>query len=408
MSSCRSEKAHRVAIVTGVLDLGGTTTFLCNLGGELLRRGVPTAVFSFKQDNPLAEDFDRQHIPVFTTDNRRHIYEDCLVRHLQALARFQPTVIVASLAADAFEVLRYAPPGIFRIGMAQSHDPGVYRTIRCYASQVDAMGAVSQAIHRTIPSLPEFANVPVHYLPYGVPMPAAAANRKCEPGAPLRILYLGRLEQAQKRVRCFPEILAQLAASGIPFHWTIAGHGAEAGLLHSSMTSPSPTQTVSFLGKVPYAEVPRVLAEHDIYLLASGFEGLPLSLLEAMASGLVPVVSDLASGIREVVDETSGMLVNPDHIPGYAQAIVRLHHHREQLQRLRRNVREKVEREFSVAAMTDRWVGILPMAPENPPAWAAKWRVQPILMNPNSWRFTRPMRFVRRWGLRVKRRDDRV
>jgi len=397
-----SAAGHRVALVTGVLDLGGTTTFLCNLGGELLRRGIPTAVFSFRQHHPLAKDFERQQIPVFATDERRFIYEDCLVRILGEIARFQPTVVVASLAATAFEVLRYVPAGTFRIGMAQSHDPGVYRTIGFYAGHVDAMAAVSKAIHQTIPTLPEFAKVPVHYLPYGVPIPAAPTAPASAPGTPLRILYLGRLEQSQKRVRCFPEILARLAASGIPFHWTIAGEGEEGPLLRSTMRSPSPTQTISFIGKVQYSDVPRVLAEHDLFLLASGFEGLPLSLLEAMASGLVPVVSDLASGIREVVDETSGLLVDPNHIPGYADAIAHLHHHRDELARLRRNVRDKVEREFSVGAMTDRWLRVLPAAPGTPPAWAAKWSVQPILMGADSWRFSPPMRLLRRYALRLK------
>ena len=395
---------HRIALVTGVLDLGGTTTFLCNLGGELLRRGVPTAVFSFKQDHPLAKDFERQQIPVFATNQRRFIYEDCLVQILAEIARFQPTTVVASISATSFEVLRYTPPGTFRFGMAQSHDPGVYNTIGFYAGHLDAMGAVSKAIHETIPTLPGFARVPVHYLPYGVPIPAAPTAAPAAPNAPLRILYLGRLEQSQKRVRCFPEILARLTASGIPFHWTIAGDGDEGPLLRSTMKSASTTQTVEFIGKVQYSDVPQVLAEHDLYLLASGFEGLPLSLLEAMASGLVPVVSDLASGIREVVDESSGLLVNPDHIPGYADAIVRLHHHRDELQRLRQNVRLKVAREFSVAAMTDRWLRMLPPAPKVPPAWPAKWSVRPILMDADSWRFSLPMRWARRCALRLKNR----
>ena len=267
------------------------------------------------------------------------------------------------------------------------------------------MGAVSRAIHETIPTLPEFVGVPVHYLPYGVPMPAQTSGSTPASGAPLRILYLGRLEESQKRVRCFPEILQRLVASGIPFHWTIAGDGAEGPWLRSALKSASPTQTVSFMGKVEYSDVPRVLAGHDVFLLASAFEGLPLSLLEAMACGLVPVVSDLPSGIREVVDETSGVLVKPDHIPGYADAIARLHQDRAGLDGLRLNVRTKVEREFSVAAMTDRWVRMLPAAPPRPPVWPQKWSARPILMNPGSWRFSAPMRWARRWALQVKRRD---
>ena len=46
--SLTNEKRHRVALVTGVLDLGGTTTF-CNLAGELIRRALKAKVFSFSR-----------------------------------------------------------------------------------------------------------------------------------------------------------------------------------------------------------------------------------------------------------------------------------------------------------------------------------------------------------------------
>ncbi|MGO8674853.1 MAG: glycosyltransferase family 4 protein [Limisphaerales bacterium] len=395
---------HRVALVTGVLDLGGTTTFLCNLAGELIRRNLHAEVFSFEQDNPLAGDFARLKIPVFTTDQRRMIFEDRLRCILRELARFGPTSVVANLSATSFEALRYVPPGVFRIGMAQSHDAGVYRTVRAYAPHVDAMGAVSTTIRETLAGLPEFARVSVHYLPYGVPMPAPETLAARDPHAPLRILYLGRVQHEQKRVRLFPQILQTLAASGIPFHWTIAGDGPERAFLQAAMKSPSQAQTVSFPGKIPYDGVPRVLSEHNLFLLASDYEGLPLSLLEAMARGLVPVVSDLPSGVCEVVDAATGRLVPPANVSGYAEAILWLHSHREEMERLSRNAREAVRHKFSAAAMADRWLGVLDAAPSQPVSWPGRQKIKPILLAANPWRFSPPARLARRWLLRLRRR----
>jgi glycosyltransferase involved in cell wall biosynthesis len=395
-----SETPHRLALVTGVLDLGGTTTFLCNLAGELIRRHHEAAVFSFEQDNPLAGDFARLKIPVFATDQRRMIFEDRLQRILREVARFGPTAMAANLSATSFETLRYAPSGVFRIGMAQSHDPGVYRTVRAYAPQMEAMGAVSKTIRQTLAALPEFAGLPVHYLPYGVPISGPGSIAAAGPGAPLRILYLGRIQHEQKRVRLFPQILQALAASGIPFHWTVAGEGPERPFLQAAMKSASLAQTVSFPGKIAYADVPRVLSEHNLFLLASDYEGLPLSLLEAMARGLVPVVSDLPSGVGEVVDSTTGKLVPPENVSGYAEAIIWLHSHREEMGRLSQNAREAVRRDFSVAAMTDRWLRVLEGAPARPVSWPGHWKIKPILEARNPWRFSPPFRLVRRWLLR--------
>jgi len=400
--SSMSGKRHRVALVTGVLDLGGTTTFLCNLAGELLRRDFKAGVFSLEQDNPLAGDFARLKIPVFTTDQRRRIFEDRLESVLLELARFEPTSVVANLSATSFEALRYVPSGVFRIGTAQSHDPGVYRTVRAYAPQMDAIGAVSKTIQQTLATLPEFARLPVHYLPYGVPMPAPETLVAHDPGAPLRILYLGRLQQEQKRVRLFPQILQALAASGMPFHWTVAGEGPERAFLQAAMKSPAPAQTVSFPGMIRYDDVPRVLSEHNVFLLASDYEGLPLSLLEAMARGLVPVVSDLPSGVCEVVGSTTGRLVPPDNVSGYAEAILWLRSHGEEMGRLSRNAREAVRHKFSVAAMTDRWLSVLDGAPARPVSWPGHWKIKPILLARNPWRFSPPLRLARRWLLRLK------
>jgi len=382
--------------------LGGSTTFLINFGGELVRRGIPVEVMSFEKDNPMSSDFERQNVPLLCLDQRRVIFEDRLKIVLQNLVRFQPTAVVSTLGATSFEVLRYLPKGIFRIGMAQSHDPNVYAVMGRYTPWMDSMAVVSRTMKQTVASMPEFARVPVANLPYGVPMCRDTELPAKDVTRPLRILYLGRLSQEQKRVRLFPEILRQICDTGMPFHWTVAGAGDELSFLETNLKTRSPDQTISFAGPVRYADVPMVLKQHDIYLLASDYEGLPLSLLEAMGHGLVPVVSDLESGIREVVDETVGVLVPVNDVSGYARAIIRLHEHREELAAKSATARARVQREFSVAAMTDRWLAALP--PAKPPIefWPARWRIQAILAAGNPLHFSRPVRMLRRIAARMR------
>ena len=170
MQDVSSSSPHRVAFVTGGLKLGGSTTFLCNLAGEFIRRGVPAGVFSFERENPLAADFQRLNIPIQVWNERRLIFEDRLRQVLQRLAAFQPTVVVANLGPVSFEVLRYLPPGIFRIGMGQSDDPIVYDMMRLYTPWMDLAAMVSQTMRQKAAAMPEFARVPVAYLAYGVPM----------------------------------------------------------------------------------------------------------------------------------------------------------------------------------------------------------------------------------------------
>jgi glycosyltransferase involved in cell wall biosynthesis len=402
MESNVRQPVHRIALISGGLALGGSTTFLINFAGELIRRGLPAEVFSFEKENPMAADFQKQNIPVLGLDQRRLIFEDRLGEVLRQLARFRPTVVVSTLGAISFEVLRYSPGGIFRIGLGQSDDPNVYGMMRQYAPWIDLVAMVSQTMKQKAGVLPEFAHVPVTYLPYGVPFDSMAGLAPRDGNTPLRILYLGRLAREQKRVHLFPEILRQLGASGMPFHWTIAGEGEDRGFLEANLKTVSAGQTVSFAGAVRYAKVPALLKQHDIFLLASDYEGLPLSLLEAMGNGLVPVVSDLKSGIPEVVDPGNGCLVPVNDVSGYASAIINLHAHRGELAAKSAAARARVQTKFSVAAMTDRWLTTFPTSPIASPVWPQRWRIAAPMAARNPLYFSPPLRFLRRLAVQLR------
>jgi glycosyltransferase involved in cell wall biosynthesis len=392
----------RVALVTGSLNLGGSTTFLCNLGGELIRRKIPVEVLSFERENPLAEDFRQLNVPVLCQDEQRNIFEDRLQAVLWELSRFQPTVVLATLSAISFEVLRYLPAGVFRVGVGQADGATVYELMRDYTPWSDLLAVVSQTMKQNLEAVLGSARVPVCYLPYGVSMPEKEMTRKTAAGVPLRILYLGRLYQEQKRVRLFPDILDQLKSSGLPFHWTIAGEGVEKEFLERTMKSAPPHQTISFPGQIRYQDVPRLLREHDIFLLASDYEGLPLSLLEAMGHGLVPVVSDLPSGIPEVVNTDNGILVPVNDVGGYARAIVHLHEHRDELAAKSAAARARVRKEFSVEAMTDRWLAAFPKEPAVNGTWPADWKIKSPLPARHPVYYSPPMRALRRLAAKFR------
>src|SRR5207302_4933447 len=154
----------RVALVTDAVTVGGATTFLCNLGGELVRRGIPVEVHGLETENPLGSDFAALQIPV-RCQQERLIHEDRLAVVLKRLREFKPTVVLANLGQVSFEILRYMPAGVLRVAVAHADQPGVYQALRPYAGEMDLLGAVSETIRSKFAQLPEFANVPVRYLP---------------------------------------------------------------------------------------------------------------------------------------------------------------------------------------------------------------------------------------------------
>ena len=262
---------------------------------------------------------------------------------------------------------------------------------------MDVLVGVSEKIAATARSLPAFGRVDVRCIHCGVPIPEPR-QRISDSSTPLRIIYLGRVHQVAKRVRLFPTILRHLCESQIPFSWTIMGDGPELDFLKTNMQTSRPDQQVHFTGPLSTPEVSALLSQHDVFLLASDFEGLPMSLLESMAHGLVPVVSDIESGIREVVDSNNGIRVAIDDIPGYARAIIHLHENRDALAAMGQSARDMVLKAFSVRVMADRWLDLVASYQPVSAEWPGKFNIRPTLELEGQIKFHPAFRPLRRLG----------
>jgi glycosyltransferase involved in cell wall biosynthesis len=116
------------------------------------------------------------------------------------------------------------------------------------------------------------------------------------------------------------DAMAELSRRGTACDLVIVGDGPCRHDLEARVKSRGLAQVVSFLGQC--RDMPSFYHSIDVLALPSvALEGLPLSILEAMASGL-PVVSTLLSGIPEVVaDGVSGSLVRPGDVGALADAL---------------------------------------------------------------------------------------
>lgn len=147
-------------------------------------------------------------------------------------------------------------------------------------------------------------------------------------GSECRIVSVGSLVPV-KGHSVLLEATRQLKDWGVAFRCEIIGDGPLRGFLRSRIEELGLGTEVVLRGPQPREEVVRSLARSDVAVLASHptpdgrREGIPVALMEAMASGL-PVVSSDLSGIPELVTPEAGILVPPDDPEGLASAIRRL------------------------------------------------------------------------------------
>jgi len=139
-----------------------------------------------------------------------------------------------------------------------------------------------------------------------------------------------------------------LRDAGVDLLVLVAGDGPLRGELEQQATALSlDERTVRFLGARP--DVDDLLCASDFFVLPSDSEGLPLSVLEAMAHG-VPIVASDVGGIPEIIDhDIHGLLVPPGDPNALAAAIRRLVDDPALRRRLGETARARANGEFSLS-----------------------------------------------------------
>lgn len=93
------------------------------------------------------------------------------------------------------------------------------------------------------------------------------------------------------------------------FHLTIIGDGAEKERLQILAKELNVEDNLTFTGRIPNDEIPKLLAQHPIYISMPETEGVSASLFEAMAAGCFPIVSDIPGNQAFITTFENGLLV---------------------------------------------------------------------------------------------------
>ncbi len=215
-------------------------------------------------------------------------------------------------------------------GMAKEHEAGI-----------DGFITYARLIYEKLQRLLPHRRDAIFYLPYGVPIPSEV--RTASTGA-IRLLLVARLEAA-KGIYELPAIDEALLARGVQPRWTIVGSGPDGDIVRAQWRS----SRVHWTGLLPNSDVLGLYREHDVLVLPTRMEGFPVSLLEAMAAGVVPVVTDLPGGIQQAVRPgVTGYLHPFSDVSGFAESIAGLHYDRTRLEKMSVAARQIVQEEFDI------------------------------------------------------------
>ena len=248
------------------------------------------------------------------------------------------------------------------VGVLHADDVWYYNLAEQYRASVSALVGVSERVARRTREIVGRGDPrPVVTIPCGIPIPANArtVGGAGEADARARLLWMGRIDERQKRVSDLARIAEVLARDGVRFQLDIVGDGYDTSLIQQGLSATT-LPHVFFHGWLPQAAVTRMLAAADVLLLPSNFEGMPLAGMEALAHGC-GVVASSRSGLEEYQQRPSARGCLWIHAVGDVEAAARAVREALSLQPVARSLSARcfATEEFAIATCMDRYDRIL-------------------------------------------------
>ncbi len=169
---------------------------------------------------------------------------------------------------------------------------------------------------------------------------------------PMRIGYLGRIEPNKGMTELLKACM-KLKDSGMDFHLLLAGKEQTEGEYLPEFKRQLGDK-FCYEGVVSGQQKRDFLRGLDVFILPTYFEGLPMSLLECMSYGIVPVTTAVGSIPQVVKDGVNGLFIKVHDVESIAKALRKLDEERDLLHKLGREARNTIFDKFSMEGYVEK------------------------------------------------------
>ena len=363
-SSPPSSRRLKVMLLVPTLDQSGAEKQLVLLACRLPPDEFDVHVVAMTRSGPLAKEL-ADHGVRLTVLGKKWKFDPFTFWRLRKLIQGElPDILHTWLfAANAYARLI--------VGHLMSHRPNIVGSERCVdvwksgwqlwldqklIGRTDRLIGNSHAVAEFYRSI-GYPDDIVRVIHNGISIPenfttdreALLAELEIPVGSPV-IGFIGRMAR-QKRGEDIVFAMALVAILRPDAHLLMIGEGPERDKLMKFARDIGIDNLVRFTGH--RADAAKFLSVMDVFWLASDFEGLSNSLMEAMAAGVPCIASDIPPNRELVVDGETGFLVRVGDRVGFQQFTDRLLSDAELARRLGDAGRERMRREFNIDSMVD-------------------------------------------------------
>ena len=346
-------------------DIGGVSTWLQRLLPKLQAAGIEVEVHVLAlggRPGVNCAAFEKLGIPFRWKpheEDTRLAVRNCL----ELIAAGQPDVYVANSMLPAYHAAGLVRrQGVHTVGVLHSDDPFYRGVVDEFVDglpefRLSAVVAVSKFLEAAVREVSQKNNSVLRCIGCGVPV----AERFARPAENIfRLVYVGRLQDEQKRISEVAQALCEAARRNPAVEaWLVGDGGDRTKVEQIILASGVEPSRIKLLGRMEASRIYSVLQDCHAFVLLSDYEGLPVSMLEAMSAGVVPICLDIRSGIREAIQSGFNGLIVKDRKEDFYAAIRALQEDPVLWSKLSANARATVRQKFSEDICAAAWVELL-------------------------------------------------
>jgi glycosyltransferase involved in cell wall biosynthesis len=312
--------------------------------------GYEVLALSLEAGDGFPVPFHRLDVPAFLPDALRYPLATFAVR--RACRRFRPDVVSAHFVPNYGLIAALLHPRVWvlstwgsdvmtdpdksafhrwRAGFVLRSAPWVTSDAQVLTERIRAFGVAQDRILTFPYGVDDRLFHPAAALP--ALGPRIVSNRK-----------LDTLYRVDTVIDAFAGVREALPDAAL----TVAGDGTERAALALRAERSTASSSITFVGALDHARMPALLREHHLYVSASPQDTTSVSLLEAMACGVFPVVTDIPANREWIVDGENGRLVPAGQATRLAVTIIDSWRDSELRERARR-------RNLEIIAARGRW-----------------------------------------------------
>ena len=346
----------KVVIPCSDWNVSGVNAAIEAVGTQLIERGWEVEILFTRQREAVLESAQETHLPLLPfrfLERSRPGVEGMWEALISDIERAAPCIALLAYDFVGNCIVPALTDDVGIVAWVQADDGDYYEQAYRLGRYCNAVVCVSSHIADTVAALNPAIGERTHVIHNSSIRKDEVLQRRPSRANRLKLVYTGRLVQYQKRVLDYVDLARALDGTGVDYEISLIGsfvarEGTQP-IFEREAAEHLADGRIRLRGRLPRDRILKELASHSFFVLLSDFEGLPLALVEAMARGCVPIVTESHSGIPELVTSGhDGVIVGTRDYDCWAELIVELWNDRKTVRRMSQHARATVRERFTI------------------------------------------------------------